>query len=321
MLTNRQIDKVNSFLKDRTFRYNENINYTINEPSDFDFKFQIIGFKKMINVGEYYDYIVVDVDILNFRDSISKIIFGKTLGDETSGMFKDNWYFKQKLTNEIKRIILMIDPEQNRVIINNIRVINNEQKEPLKESKMSKLPVRTITKDILQILKTKQDGEFYLPDNDDGIGYSFTNFPIELNVELQIDKNYDIDGFKMNADYSEDDEVIELLIVYNPDNLRESLYDIVGELNEVLTHEIEHALQNYRGEFTNKVVDSESSLEYYTQPHEIGAQVAGFKRLSKLRKQPFEKVVRNWFDTHKDIHNLDGNEVEIVIDKLINYKK
>jgi hypothetical protein len=28
------------------------------------------------------------------------------------------------------------------------------------------------------------------------------------------------------------------------------------------------------------------------QPHEIDAQVAGFKRLSKIRKQPFEKIVR-----------------------------
>ena len=34
-------------------------------------------------------------------------------------------------------------------------------------------------------------------------------------------------------------------------------------------------------------------IKYYTQPHELDAQVYGFKRLSKLRNKPFEQVVRN----------------------------
>ena len=40
-------------------------------------------------------------------------------------------------------------------------------------------------------------------------------------------------------------------------------------------------------------------------------------RLAKLRKLPFNGVVSEWFDTHRDIHGLTENEQEIVINEIL----
>ena len=85
---------------------------------------------------------------------------------------------------------------------------------------------------------------------------------------------------------------------------------------------MEHAFQEVYGEFDRDRDDDETEIpyEYYTQEHEIPAQYKGFKRLSKLRKEPLLMTVKNWFKTHKDIHGLSDNETEKVIEKIMNYK-
>jgi hypothetical protein len=60
------------------------------------------------------------------------------------------------------------------------------------------------------------------------------------------------------------------------------------------------------------------SLSYYTQPDEVKAQRVGFRRVAKLRKLPFNDVVKDWFEDHKDIHGLNENEVGEVIQIIIN---
>ena len=66
-------------------------------------------------------------------------------------------------------------------------------------------------------------------------------------------------------------------------------------------------------------LSTEDPKVYYTQPHEIDAQVYGFKRLSKLRNEPFEKTVRHWFNTHEMIHQMDKKDTEFVINKILDY--
>jgi hypothetical protein len=42
--------------------------------------------------------------------------------------------------------------------------------------------------------------------------------------------------------------------------------------------------------------------------------------MSKITKRPFEEVVRNWFRTHRDIHNLTNDEEQEVISKIMEFK-
>ena len=101
-----------------------------------------------------------------------------------------------------------------------------------------------------------------------------------------------------------------------------NLYNLVGSLNDLIIHELEHLHQDFKGELDIDT-DSESlePLEYYTQPHEIEAQVKGFRRMSSLRKQSFEKIVNDWFDSHKEIHRLSDSERQEVIGKLMDFNK
>lgn len=47
-------------------------------------------------------------------------------------------------------------------------------------------------------------------------------------------------------------------------------YQLIGELNEIIAHEMEHVRQDYFDEFDLfDVKTTENNLEYYLQPHEI----------------------------------------------------
>ena len=182
--------------------------------------------------------------------------------------------------------------------------------------------IRAIVKDIISVFKQEEDGEFYLPNyiNDDKDFYNFTNFENNLSVEVSINPNIDVDDFIVDGNYWGSDDIMEIIIDYNPDVKSKILYDLVGELNQVVAHEIRHIDQRNKKTFDLDGPEEEDPYEYYTQPHEIDAQVFGFKRLSKIAKKPYEMVVKNWFDKHKDIHRLSNKEMEDVIDILIKNK-
>ena len=85
---------------------------------------------------------------------------------------------------------------------------------------------------------------------------------------------------------------------------------------ELITHEIKHLEQNERGyKFPKK--SPKKSLKYYTQPHEIEAQVAGFKKRAQKQRRQFADVVDDWFDNNRHKHGLTDDEIEIVVDKIL----
>jgi hypothetical protein len=179
--------------------------------------------------------------------------------------------------------------------------------------------IRTIVKDIVTIYKSNDEGEFYLPsDINDKVEYNFKRFNLE--VELIIQPSEDVNDFLMNAEYYREEQIITILIVYNPEKKGQLLYNIIGELNEIVSHELRHIYQMKYNTYDLDVEETDDPLTYYTQPHEIDAQVAGFKRMSKITKKPFEEVVRNWFKTHRDIHGLTNDEEQEVIGKILEFK-
>ena len=192
----------------------------------------------------------------------------------------------------------------------------------LLENKKRRNVIRTLVRDIITVFKGEDEGEYYLPnylDNEDF--YNFLDFNHDLTIELNLVEDESLDSFKLDAWLWGNEDVIEVVITYNPNIKNNITFKLIGELNEVIGHEIRHIDQKYRNLFDINVPEEEDPYKYYTQPHEIDAQVFGFKRLSKLTKRPFEVVVKEWFDTHEDVHKLSADEVNDVISKLLNYKK
>lgn len=188
----------------------------------------------------------------------------------------------------------------------------------LERSKNSEL-IRQIVKDIIFIFKKETEGEYYLPEEirEDEIEYRYSN--ISISVELIIEQNKDVDGYMVNANFYINDDIIVIKIVYNPENKNQLLYDLIGELNEVVSHELRHLYQRDTEMYDLDVKEDREPFEYYSSPEEIDAQVEGFRRMKKITRRPFEELVRNWFRTHKEIHHLNEEEQEKIINMILDY--
>jgi hypothetical protein len=196
-----------------------------------------------------------------------------------------------------------------------------KKKEVIVENKNRREIIRTLVKDIITIVKNNGDGEYYLPmELTDEDFYSFPKFPHNLVIELNLVEDEDTDGYKLNGEMYREDDLMVIDIQYNPEEKQKLLYSMIGELNEVIAHEIRHFDQYRTKKFDFSGDEEEDPVKYYTDPKELDAQVYGFNRLSKLSKKPFEEVVKNWFDTHKEFHNLEPDEVKYVIGKILDYK-
>lgn len=321
MLTEKQIDRINKLISTRTFKYKGEIISGVPQNADIDYKFKITGYRKMMSVGEYYDYALLDVVIIGVNDHISKLLFDPAPTEEgkmIAKSFENRLYsFYSNLNLDMTKFLRIFDAD----IRTTIDSLNFDLQKPITESKMSRMSknaVRTTVKDILNVIKNKKPGEFYLP-GEDGEEYSFSNLPFTYSVNLFIETDDNIDGYELGGNFSSDDDVIEIGIKFNPKTLRKNAYDIIGELNDIVAHELEHGFQ-YITEGKVYQEPPSDSLGYYTQPDEIKAQRVGLRRLAKLRKLPFNGVVSEWFDTHRDIHGLTENEQEIVINEILDKK-
>ena len=346
MISERQIELINKIASKDTFKYTGEIISGVDIKADIDYKFKITGHRKMMSVGEYYDYLLLKVVITGVHDHISKILFNPVPTEEgkiIAKSFENQLYkFYSDLNRDIQDYLryfndsgeefirttiddLSFDfkdsPKLNLENNKKLRIFASNLKQSILESdmsRMSKIAVRTTVTDIVRKLKDGKSGTFYLP-GEDGEEYEFTNLPFKYSVELILKIDDDLDGFQVNGSYSSDDEIIEVMVVYNPKTLRRNFYNIIGELNDIVAHELEHGFQYVTEGKIHQEAPTES-FKYYTQPDEIKAQKVGFRRVAKLRKLPYNDVVRDWFEDHKDIHGLTDDEMEKVINIIINGK-
>jgi hypothetical protein len=198
------------------------------------------------------------------------------------------------------------------------------RKELLSEQGRKRDVIRKVIKDIVTVYKNEDEGEFYLPEyfeDRDEMVYDFMTMGESFNLELILEINDEIPNFRVNAEIYDEEHLIKLVVQYNSEMKERILYDLIGELNEVIAHELRHISQDIRGTFVSKSYRGKDPVKYYTQPKELDAQVFGFNRLSKLTRTPFDEVVNRWFDTHRDIHQLDDKGIKTVIRKLQQFRK
>jgi hypothetical protein len=318
MLTEKQLNRINKLLSTRTFKFKGQIIPDLPESmtSDIDYKFKIDGYRKMTSVGEEYDYALLNVVITGLNDRFSQLLFtpeDNEQGKMIARSFENRLYkFYSDLNLEMTNFLRIFDGD----IRTTIDSLTFDVPKPINESRMSRLAIRTVVKDIVNVLKNAKADDFRLPDVEDGSEYQFINLPFGFNVDLFVKIDNDEPKYQMNGQTT-DNDVIQILVIINPKTLKNNFYNIIGELNEIVAHELEHLYQDYRGERKTKTPPNDS-FKYYTQPHEIKAQRAGFRRIAKLRKLPFNDVVRDWFEDHKEIHQMTDNEVDKVIQIIIN---
>lgn len=294
-------DMINGMIGDKVFQYEGPIMGGVNLESVINFKFKIIGDVKLLHMGQPTNYVGINVSVLSitppqFDDLIPNL--------DNSFEIKDRMYYTAtKLENEIWGVLRYFSVEDTPIITSirftGKRYRDNYMKNITEGTSEKKGIVRKLVQDIIKVFK-QGEGEYDLPEDiSNEMTYSFRGLNTDFTMEVKIDENENIEGFELDGGYYDDNDTFEIHVMYNPNFFPETYYDLIGELNELVRHELQHLIQAERG--VDRPTDETDPEKYYLQPHEIDAQVAGFKRLSKIRKQPFEKIVRDYFHKNKTL--------------------
>ena len=292
-------------------------------------------FKVLIKLGEIRKYIVVGQDTPHIEYTITTLPTN-TQSDLLFKLYGDTYGTNIKITTrsrEYTDLIFAVRAQlENLLIYFGVdypsictRVINKVGQEKIDWSLITEdkydSVVRQIVRDILAIFKKHGKGEFGLPEDlrSEEVFYEFTQFknPFQVFVDMSVDEN--VEGFDVDADFLRDEDLIYITLITNPKFGSSYFYDLVGELNELVRHELEHVKQFESGyKFPSK--EPKNPLKYYTQPHELVAQNKGFLRRKKISGLDYETVVRNWFRKNKQKHRLTPRQEEIVIQKILKEK-
>jgi len=304
----------NRLNSDKVYNFKGEFLNNVSVEIEINYKFKIVGVEQFIVVGELEDHVSIDLEILSVSPNMFKFIFDD---------INDGPTFMSRLYELSKKLLKDVSNQLSFFSINEepwFKKIHMKKEQSLTEGKKPRSSVRKIVNDIIKIFKEEGVGNFVLPEDiSDEMIYSFEGFESDLTVEVNIVKTKEVDGLDVDGAYYRDDDVLEVEIIYNPTYGNQIMYDLVGKLNELVRHELQHVIQYERGEDIDS--DETDPEKYYQLPHEIDAQIKGLMRLSKLRKEPFEFTVRNWFDENEEKHNLSDEQREKVIQKILQNRK
>ena len=317
------LDRANKFLENHIFEvhYLRDAEGELTMPTNV--KVQLTGFKNYISIGnnttftEYTLFILPTNEYSDLFLGVLRSHHGSEVKINTSEMnayHELRWVMDKKLDNLLKYFSL---PQSICT-----KIVNEVEPMKLNESLIKEArfdnAVRTVVKDVIALFKHQREGDFGLPEDlkPDELTYKFPDMETEFSIflDLQLDKN--VEGVDVDADYYRDEDLIYLTIISNPSHGYTNLQELTSELNEVLRHEFEHIKQMEQGyKFPKK--EPTDPYKYYTQPHELEAQRAGFRRRAKGERVDFETLVRNWFAKNPHKHNLSPEKQEKVIQKII----
>lgn len=248
-------------------------------------------------------------------------------------------------TNYFRIKTAFYEYEKPEIVVNDILKKykkNINESSMINESKNFNEPIRMVVRDITNIVKSKEYGSYSLPEDVPGshnFEYDFDNDHKKFNIsrsynippfsiELTYDANFNMDEpYMVNAAILYDNETISMVVIINPEHFPQLMYDLIADVNDLVAHEIEHVFQEFgmRPEeevhYKEEGEEEPEGVEYYTQKHEIPAQLKGIIRVAKLRKQPIEQVIMDWFKRSKYAHQLNDEEINYIVDFLSNEYK
>lgn len=254
--------------------------------------------------------------------------FYNSIADELSKVVPSKKYIRYLLRKNYFRIKTAFYEDENPEEVAKelkFQVMEHEinEKKLITEGSKTDSPVRQIVRDLVTIIKRNEPGYYYLPEelDESKLDYDFgPNFPY-MGVEIDIKHDMTIkDDYLITGGKPDDEDVIELILYINPERYPQSLFDIVADLNDNVRHEMEHIFQTNFMRPEDQIPTGEEGpqdKEYYKQAHEIPAELAGFRRIVKLRKEPVEKVISDWFRRNQQVHQLSKSDMDELTDFLV----
>ena len=327
------IERINEFLSDHSFVVTNPLGENIEVDGYLTVKIKLTGIKPMISVGEWNNFIEYTLILEEVNDNHLQSILGYMFAsvkthDYVISNTDTKFYLLTTQVNQLLRNFLTYFGINDYVTCTRIidKVTNIDPKymteSIINEGKYSNV-IRHVVKDILKVFKHQKEGEYQLPEDisteEEDMVYDFPQLGSSFTVNLILSLNDEIDTVDVDGEYYEDDDSIDIKIESNPNLDRETLEELHFELNELVAHELQHLIQRDDGYVFPKK-ETKKSLKYYTQPHEIDAQITGFKRRAQKERKPYEDVVRSWFKRNQLKHQLTQDEMGVVINKLLGGK-
>ena len=294
------IEKINHFLKNHSFEIQSPFGSGMNHPITLTVKVELKGIKPMISVGEWTDFVEYTLFLEDVNSDFASKLFNAQFESLKTNDYKitntdTTFYLITSSVSTMLRTFLKYFEVDNHVtctrIVNNLGNSNHMNESLIVEGKYDSM-TRQLVKDVLGVIKYQKEGEFTLPEDiSSNMSYSFPQFDGEFTIELTLKVSDDIETVDVDGAYYPEDDVIEITIISNPNLGRQTLEELHFELNELIRHELEHIIQFERGDDIPKK-EPKVPLKYYSQKHELQAQIAGFKRRAQKERKPLEDVIR-----------------------------
>ena len=319
------IERINEFFKSHVFEVylqpTHDEDYTV--PTNV--KVKLTGVKEYYSIGDKKPHVEYTLYILptnKASDSWSNMygdLYGRDVSISTTSQEYANirWIINSKLTD----FLLYFGVEKPAICT---RVVNEVKSEKLNEGVITEgvldKTTRRLVKDIIKFFKHQRVGQFSLPEDAsyDDVVYHLPGLD-GFTISLNLVSDDEIEGVDVDGDLYYDDDEIEITIVSNPKDGYDYLDEVTKELNDIIRHELEH-IRQIDGGYKMPRKEPTDPEKYYSQPHELGAQRAGFRKRAKSEKLDFETVVRNWFEKNSHKHNLNPEQKERVIQRILSEK-
>jgi hypothetical protein len=138
MITEKDQIFINNFLKNEVIEFKSEIaggNFML------DYKMKLVGTKKMISVGDYYDYILVDVQIVDSEERFKKLLKVLTTymedKEKTISWLKSDYRFMVSLDQSIRENLLTFASGGNHIKIHvNELTISDQFYEEIKNAEV-----------------------------------------------------------------------------------------------------------------------------------------------------------------------------------------
>jgi hypothetical protein len=316
MYNESQLKVASLILKDKVFKY-EKTKGTF-EGFTFYFTAKVTGQRIMYSMGEPFPVIQVDVKIVKIEGLGAGVFkaanhLRKTFNRvEMLGTYSFNNgidYIMGYIGSELSKTFKVLDSNvsvqvENMTIPDDVEILDGFDlyKKKITESRIPRTMVRGIIQKIVNTLKKKQEGEYYFPFMSGGEEYNVM-VDIRFNDEIESARDFDLNSF-----YNTNTGDVEILIQVDPDRLEKSLFSIIGELNDDLTHELQHSRQSEEGRLDDEDFQGDN-FEYFMQPNEIEAQYFGLKKKAKSMGLPMKDVIDDWFMFRQEKFELTDDEV------------
>ena len=327
MYNESQLKVASLILKDKVFKY-EKTKGTF-EGFTFYFTAKVTGQRIMYSMGEPFPVIQVDVKIVkieglgagvfkaanHLRKTFNRVEMLSTYSFN-NGMDYIMGYIGSELSQTFKVLDSNVSVQvENMTIPDDVEILDGFDlyKKKITESKIPRTMVRGIVQKIVNILKKKEEGEYNIPFM---VGGEENKVIVDVRFNNQIESARDFD---LQPYYNQDTGDVEILIQIDPERLEKNLFAIIGELNDDMTHEMQHSRQSEEGRLNDDEFDG-SNFEYFMQPDEIEAQYFGLKQKAKSMKLPFEDVIDDWFMFRQDKFNLTDNEVAKIKNAILHFR-